>query len=102
LTRTLIYAPRALRDLEAIRLWFHQPGTGPQARRRFGNLRAAIDRLAEFPCLYPTGDHPGLREASCEGHRVVYRVDPDTGRNATAGDALILRVFGPGQARDTL
>ena len=34
---------------------------------------------------------------SCEGHRVIYRVDPDSGSNATAGDVLVLRVFGPGQ-----
>jgi hypothetical protein len=48
------------------------------------------------------GDHPGRREMSCEGHRVVYRVDPDTGSNATAGDVLVLRVFGPGQDRTKL
>jgi len=29
----------------------------------------------------------------CEGYRVVYRVTPDTGNNATAGDVLVLRVF---------
>ena len=96
MTRTLTYAPRALRDLEAVRLWFHQAGAGPRSRRRYDNIRAAIDRLIEFPC-YPMGDHPGRREMSCEGHWVIYRVDPDSGSNATAGDVLVLRVFGPGQ-----
>jgi hypothetical protein len=33
---------------------------------------------------------------------VVYEMDPDTGRNATAGDVLVLRVFGPGQSRNRL
>jgi hypothetical protein len=27
-------------------------------------------------------------------------VIPDTGRDETAGDVLVLRVFGPGQSRD--
>ena len=30
-------------------------------------------------------------------HRIVYRVDPDTGESSTAGDVRILAVFGPGQ-----
>ena len=38
---------------------------------------------------------------SCEGHRIVYVVDPDTGRNADAGDVTVLRVFGPGQLRQS-
>ena len=102
MTRTLTYAPRALRDLEAVRLWFHQPGAGPRSRRRYGNIRAAVDRLTEFPCLYPMGDHPGRREMSCEGHRIIYRVDHDSGSNATAGNVTVLRVFGPGQDRAML
>jgi hypothetical protein len=34
------------------------------------------------------------------GHRVFYKVDPDTGSNKTAGDVLVPRVYGPGQSRD--
>jgi len=34
-----------------------------------------------------------------EEHRVLYSVEPDTGRDATAGDVMVLRVFGPGQDR---
>ncbi len=30
-------------------------------------------------------------------HSVIYRVAPDTGRDETAGDVLVLRVIGPGQ-----
>jgi hypothetical protein len=29
-------------------------------------------------------------------------VAPDTGRSATAGDVLVLRVFGPGQSGEEL
>jgi len=37
-----------------------------------------------------------------ERHVVVYEVIPDTGRDTTAGDVTVLRVFGPGQSRDIL
>lgn len=35
------------------------------------------------------------------GYRVIYRVSADTGRNDTAGDVLVLRIFGPRQDRRT-
>jgi len=66
-------------------------------------LRAAINRLRQHPCLFPVGDHAGVRELPCEGgYRALYRVHPDTGRNETAGDVRVLRVFGPGQSREQL
>ena len=34
--------------------------------------------------------------------RALYESSPDTGRNETAGDVRVLRVFGPGQDRNTL
>ena len=37
-----------------------------------------------------------------EGHVVIYEIHPDTGRDTTAGDVLVLRVFGPGQSREVL
>ena len=58
--------------------------------------------MIEHPCLFPVADHPGRREMTCERHRVIYRVQPDTGLSATAGDVLVLRVFGPGQSRADL
>lgn len=81
-----------------MRRWFTQPGTGATAARRLRRILAAINRLVEHPCRHPREGHN--REFSIERHRVVYRVIPDTGRNATAGDVLVLRVFGPGQARE--
>jgi plasmid stabilization system protein ParE len=103
LARSLIYAPRALADLSEIKGWLTQPGSGARSRRRLAAIRAAINRLRGNPCLYPNGQHPGVRELPCEGgYRALYRVDPDTGRNETAGDVRVLRVFGPGQDRGTL
>lgn len=32
----------------------------------------------------------------------MFDVQPDTGRDETAGDVQVLRVFGPGQSRDRL
>ena len=101
--RRLRYADDALTDLDAIRRWLSQPGAGSVARRKLGAIRDSIRRLRDVPCLYAVGDHPGVRELPCDGgYRVLYRVHPDTGGNDTAGDVLVLRVFGPGQSRDVL
>jgi hypothetical protein len=44
-----------------------------------------------------------VRELPCGGgYRALYRVVHDMGDNATAGDVLVLRVFGPGQDRGLL
>ena len=98
--RILDFTDEAIDDLAAMRGWYSQPGAGAAAKRRAQAIMAAIWRLREMPCLHARGDRPGTREMSCEGHRVIYRVDPDTGSNATAGDVLVLAVFGPGQSRD--
>jgi len=101
--RRLIYAPRALADLDAVQRWQTQPGSGSAAIRRVKAIRAAIRRLKRHPCLYPVGQYPGVRELPCDGgYRALYRVIPDTGRDETAGDVRIMRVFGPGQSRNSL
>jgi len=102
-SRKLDYTDDAIEDLRGIRRWLTQPGAGPIAQRRLRTMRAAINRLREAPCLHPVGQHPDVRELPFDGgYRVLYEVHPDTGRNATAGDVLVLRVFGPGQSRDRL
>jgi plasmid stabilization system protein ParE len=98
--RTLHYTEEAIADLDRILHWQTQPGSGPAAIRRLRAIRTAIQRLKQNPCLHPIGEHPNLRELSCEGHRVMYEVVPDTGRSETAGNVVVLRVFGPGQERD--
>ena len=101
MARRLRYSNNALADLDGIRGWFTQPGSGPAARCRLTAIWTAIERLRQNPCLYPAGEYPGLRELPCDGgYRALYEVSPDTGRNETAGDVLVLRVYGPGQSRD--
>ncbi|MDA8250207.1 MAG: type II toxin-antitoxin system RelE/ParE family toxin [Rhodospirillales bacterium] len=101
--RSLRYADEALADLDAIRRWLSQPGSGSAARRKLAAIRDSIRYLRDHPCLHTFGDHPGVRELPCNGgYRVLYRVHPDTGRNDTAGGVLVLRVFGPGQSRELL
>jgi plasmid stabilization system protein ParE len=101
--RRLSYTEKAGDDLDAVRRWLTQPGAGPAARRRLAAIRADIRRLRQYPCVYPVGQHPGVRELPCAGgYRALYRVVPDTGRDETAGDVLVLRVFGPGQARERI
>jgi plasmid stabilization system protein ParE len=85
--------------MTTIRHWQFQPGSGAVAKRRVQAILRTIQGLRHHPCLYARGDLPGTREVSSEGHRIVYVVDPDTGRNADAGDVTVLRVFGPGQLR---
>lgn len=101
MSRELIYAPEALADLDAARAWLTQPGSGPAAWRRLAAIWTDIERLREHPCLHPIGQHPGVRELPCAGGwRALYEVDPDTGISATAGDVIVLRVYGPSQLRD--
>ncbi len=98
--RRLIYAPRARDDLKAVRRWLTQSGSGPAAWRKLATIRTEIRRLQQTPCLWPFGQHAGVRELPCTGgYRALYEVIPDTGSNATAGNVRVLRVYGPGQDR---
>ena len=86
-----------------MRRWQTQPGSGRAAIRRVRAIRLAIRRLKQHPCRYPVGQYPGVRELPCDGgYRALYRVIPDTGRDETAVDVRVLRMFGPGQSRDRL
>jgi hypothetical protein len=38
----------------------------------------------------------GLRQLVVANHRIIYRIDPDTGSSSTAGDIRVLVVLGPG------
>jgi plasmid stabilization system protein ParE len=101
--RKLDYTDDAIEDLTAARHWLTQPGSGPPARRTLAAIRADIRRLRQHPCQWPVGEHPDVRELPCAGgYRVLYEVSPDTGRSATAGDVLVLRVYGPGQDRGAI
>lgn len=98
--RRLIYAREASDDLQYVRGWLTQAGSGKAARRTLSKIRAEIRRLQESPCLWAISQDAGTRELpAAGGYRVIYEVIPDTGNNADAGDVYVLRVFGPGQTR---
>ena len=73
-----------------------QPGAGARAQRRLIHIERAILALADHPCRHPREPH-GWREFTVEEHRVRYRASRDTGQDKTAGNVLVLRVFGPGK-----
>jgi plasmid stabilization system protein ParE len=98
--RTLSYTDKALADLEAAETWLARLGSGPVAWAKLDAILTAIEGLRHHPCRRPPGRHPGERERLCAGGwRVFYDVDPDTGRDETAGDVRVPRVYGPGQDR---
>ena len=89
--RGLIYASRALADIDAMRRWQTQPGSGLAAIRRVKPIQAAIRRLNLHSCRYPVDRYPDMREQPCDGgYRAQYRVIPDTDRDQTAGDVRVL------------
>ena len=101
--RTLKLADAALADLAAIRKWLRQRGAGPAAARRLHHIERALLDLRISPCHWPYSlEHEHARERIVEGYKIVYLVVPDTGSNATAGDVLVRRVFGPWQRSDRL
>ena len=100
--RKLDFTGKARDDLGVVRQWQLQHGSGHTAERRVRSILSAIQRPRDFPCRHPIGDHVGTRQLVIEQYVVIYEIYPDTGRNETAGDVLVLRVFGPGQARDSL
>jgi len=96
--RVLRLSPAALRDLDAARMWLHQPGSGPQAWDRFIKIRASIQDLAKVPCRWPRFPRGRNARRLISGrYAIIYVVEPDTGDNDTAGDVMILRVYGPFQ-----
>jgi plasmid stabilization system protein ParE len=98
--RKVTTAPAAAEGFRAARDWLTQPGSGPVGRQKWMNVRDARKRLRDFPYAGPPSpDHPGLRNPIREGYAIVYRVDPDTGDSATAGDVTVLAVFLPGIRR---
>ncbi len=100
--RHLDLSAPALADLEAIREWLLQPGAGQRAARRLAHIVEALAELREAPCRWALSEHDGARQRIVEGYKVIYRVQSDTGDNETAGDVLVVRIFGPGQLSSRL
>ncbi|HLJ63429.1 MAG TPA: type II toxin-antitoxin system RelE/ParE family toxin [Stellaceae bacterium] len=102
MSRILRMSDAASRDLGAARQWLTQPGAGAAAAKRLTMIEFALRELELYPCRWPRGEYSGVRERPVEGFMIIYRVHPDTDDNRTAGDVLIVRVFGPHQRRDHL
>ncbi|MFN3686383.1 type II toxin-antitoxin system RelE/ParE family toxin [Salinarimonas sp.] len=94
-------APAAARDLDKVRLWLRQPGSGRQASLALRNIAAAIADLASAPFRWPESvDHPRRRVRIVRGHTIVYRVEPDDPLlPAEETRVIVLRVFQPRQNR---
>jgi hypothetical protein len=93
LKRRLEYAANAERDLSRAIAWQTQPGAGTAAPR---GDRGCGQCVKAYPCLWRREAGLG-RVLIVAGHRVIYSVEPDTGRDETAGGVVILRILGPGQ-----
>jgi hypothetical protein len=92
--RSLIWRQLCLVDPTGIRINREAAARGDPGR----NSPAEND-----PCLFPFGGHVGTRERPCEGGcREMCELHPDAGRSETAGDVLVLLVFGPDQERGCL
>jgi len=97
--RVVVLSPAAAEDLARVKEWYSQPGAGERARAKVQHILAAIRGLRERPTSFARGRVPGTRSLLVEEHRIVYRVENDTGDNETAGDVEIVRIWIPGRNR---
>ena len=97
--RELVVSPRAAADIAAATdRFFAYAGPTLQARQRLRDLIDAIETLAEAPMTFrASARFVGARERVVSGCVIYFRVLPDTGDNATAGDVRVLHVKLPGQ-----
>ncbi len=98
MARRVTTAPDALEALRQARAWLTQKGSGPRGLARWTALRDSRKKLRTFPYLgVAIEGRPGRYQIVVSDHRLIYRIEPDTGDSVTAGDILVLAVFGPGQ-----
>ena len=97
MARKVVISAEARLALADSQRWLLQAGSGAQGRARWLAIRAAADTLADLPYKgTAVPGRPGLRQLVVSDHRLLYRVQPDTGSSETAGD-IVLTLFGPGQ-----
>lgn len=97
--RELVVSPRAEADIiAAVDRFFAYGGPTPQALRRLVDLIEAVEDLTTAPVTFRMSDRfAGVRERIVSGCTIYFRVLPDTGENATAGDVRVLHVKLPSQ-----
>lgn len=87
------FTARARGDLNAIRRWLLQPGSGLRANLKIARISQALAELQFKPDRWPAAPFPEFRQRVIEGHSIIYRIDSD------AMEVTVMRVFGPYQAR---
>jgi plasmid stabilization system protein ParE len=99
LIRELVVSPRAEADIVAAAdRFFAYAGPTPQALQRLEDLIEAIEDLVNAPATFRTSDRfVGVRERIVSGCTIYFRILPDTGLNATAGNVRVLHVKLPSQ-----
>ena len=97
--RGVFLSEAATRDLLRVREWYSQPGAGEKAQAKVRHILEAIEELRDRPTSFAKGGKHGTRTRLVERHRIVFRVENDTGDNGTAGDVEIVRIWSPGQNR---
>jgi toxin ParE1/3/4 len=91
----IVWSPRSISDLEAIRDFIAQDSPG-YADLTVGRIVSAVDRLADFPLLgrtVPELRQATIREVIVGAYRVVYRARSGTVEVATVFRAS--RLFPP-------
>jgi len=76
---TISFAESALRDLEAVRVWYAEQGVSAIGVRLVAEVFQRVQALADHPDMgrvVPEFDQPFLRELIHPPFRIVYRRDP--------------------------
>jgi plasmid stabilization system protein ParE len=82
----------AAKDLEFIREWLTQPGSGAPAAAKLADLLESLAELPETATRYPIDpDRPSHRYLAQHGYWIRFRIGSDV--------IFVSRLFGPGQNR---
>ncbi|QDH74135.1 type II toxin-antitoxin system RelE/ParE family toxin [Brevundimonas sp. M20] len=87
------FTAQSRRDLNAIRRWLLQPGSGLKARLKMTRISRALIELQFRPDRWPQSSTLGLRQHVIEGHTILYKLDEQ------AQEVTVMRVFSPYQNR---
>ena len=89
----VVLSARSRLDLNAIRRWLTQPGSGLRAQLKIARIGRALTELQFAPDRWPIDPQTGVRRRVVDGHLIAYRVDVER------LEVRVLRVFGPYQDR---
>ena len=75
--RPITFAESAVRDIEAIRVWYAEQNVASVGERLIREIISSVERLAHFPesgRIVPEFETPNLREVIHPPFRIVYRL----------------------------